>query len=141
MHRGLQVVVWLLAAMILSGCMARAATSGRVVVKDDRASVDVVFSSRDRQIIEEYYHGHSHGKSKKAKKVPPGHAKRDSLPPGLAKRDRLPPGLEGRGLPSELEVRLSPLPAPYVRVRVGADVVLMDRHTRIVFDIFRDIAY
>lgn len=127
----------LAAVVMVSGCVTHAATSGRVVVRDDRGVVDVGFSTQDRRSIEEYYHGSS---GRKAKKMPPGLAKRDSLPPGLAKRDRLPPGLEGRGLPSDLERRLSPVPYPYVRLRVGGDIVLMDKNTRVMVDILHDIA-
>jgi hypothetical protein len=58
-----------------------------------------------------------------------------NLPPGLAKRDRLPPGLQGDALPYELERKLSRLPSSYVRVRIGQDIVLMDRNTRVVFDV------
>ncbi len=73
--------------------------------------------------------------------MPPGLAKRGgNLPPGLAKRDTLPPGLEGRALPADLEAQLTPLPNTYVRMRIGADLVLLDRNTRIVFDIIYDIA-
>ena len=72
---------------------------------------------------------------KKGKRVPPGLAKKNKLPPGLAKRDRLPPGLQGRYLPDDLERRLRRLPDKYVRVKVGTDIVLMDRNTRVVFDI------
>ena len=126
-------VVLLLAAG-LAGCITLPeSTSGRVVVHDRNAHVDIRFNEQDRRLIDDYYRK---GKKKKHKKVPPGLAKRGGkLPPGLAKRDRLPPGLQGRGLPQALESRLSSLPEGYVRVKVGTDLVLMDRNTRVVFDI------
>lgn len=134
MRKSLVVVLLALGAGALSGCALDAATSGRVVVSDGRNSVDVRFSDRDRAIIEQYY------ARQKPKKAPPGLAKRDSLPPGLGKRDRLPPGLQARGLPGDLASRLSPLPAGYVRLLVGADVVLMNSSTRVMVDIVRGVA-
>jgi hypothetical protein len=125
-----RVLSLLLLALLASGCATHAATSGRVVVRDDRASIEVGFSNRDRALIEEHYRG-----VKPGKKTPPGLARREQLPPGLAKRERLPPGLQGRMLPRELESRLTVLPPAYLRLIVGHDVVLMNRNTRVVLDI------
>jgi len=113
-----------LAALVVTGCAAHAVTSGRVVVRDDQATVELHFSDRDRALIEEHYRG---AKPKKAL-------------PGLAKRDTLPPGLQGRSLPRELESRLAVLPAGYVRVTIGHDIVLMNRDTRVVLDILYGVA-
>lgn len=119
----------------VSGCIAL--REGRVVLADDDTSVSVVFSDRDRDLIHDYYH-------KKKKRMPPGLAKRDRLPPGLEKqvreRGQLPPGLQGRDLPYGLESRLSDIPNGYVRVQVGGDIVLMNKKTRVVVDIIKDIA-
>jgi len=124
-------------ASILGGCAASTSTSGRVVIQDDSAMVDIRFSDRDRALIDSYYRKPAKGK----KGMPPGLAKRGgNLPPGLAKRDTLPPGLSGEPLPHELERDLAPLPGNYVRVRVGGDIVLMDGKTRVVFDILYGIA-
>lgn len=120
-----------LAALMLSGCASYTATSGQVVIKDDDTTIDVRIGDRDRVLIRDYYKTAKHKKD-----LPPGLAKRGgNLPPGLAKRDKLPPGLQGEPLPRELERELSPLPSSYVRVKVGKDIVLMDRKTRVVFDI------
>ncbi|OGI51887.1 MAG: hypothetical protein A3E57_01340 [Candidatus Muproteobacteria bacterium RIFCSPHIGHO2_12_FULL_60_33] len=127
-----------LIAMILSGgCATYASTSGQVVLKNDNASVDVRIGDNDRAAIEHYYK-----KSHKNKKgLPPGLAKRGgNLPPGLAKRDKLPPGLQGEPLPHDLEGKLTRLPASYVRVRIGQDIVLMDRETRVIVDVVYGIA-
>ena len=130
-------VLPLLLVSILSGCASYTSTSGRVVIKDDTGVVDVRISDRDRSLIEHYYK-----KSYKNRKgLPPGLAKRgDNLPPGLAKRDKLPPGLQGEPLPHDLEGKLARLPSSYVRVRIGQDIVLMDRKTRVVFDVVYGIA-
>jgi hypothetical protein len=123
-----------LASLVVAGCATHAATSGRVVVRDDRATVELRFGDRDRALIEEHY------RTAKPKKTPPGLAKRERLPPGLAKRDSLPPGLQGRSLPRELESRLAVLPAAYVRLIIGRDMVLMNRNTRVVLDILYGVA-
>ena len=75
-----------------------------------RGGVHIVFSSRDRDLIRDYYRD-------QYSNLPPGLAKRGgNLPPGLHKhleRDgTLPPGLQKRvqPFPYELESRLSPLP-------------------------------
>ena len=127
----------LLLALTVSGCATHAATSGRIVVQDRNATIDVAFGSQDRRLIHDYYESRRHTRGKKP---PPGLAKKDRLPPGLAKRDTLPPGLQGRGLPGDLEARLVRLPAPYVRVVVGGDIVLMDGRTRVVMDVLHGVA-
>ena len=135
-----KIILALFVAFLLSGCLTTSPSSGRVVVDGRHSSIDIVFSDRDRAFIHDYYKAQrKHKKHKKQKKVPPGLAKKGKLPPGLAKRDRLPPGLQGRGLPHELDRRLTHLPDDYVRVKVGADVVLMDRNTRVIFDIIYGI--
>lgn len=125
-----------LLAMVVSGCATHAITSGRVVLKDENTAIDISIADSDRALIRDYYR-----KSKKKKKgLPPGLAKRGGqLPPGLARRDTLPPGLQGEPLPRNLERRLSPLPPSYVRVRIGRDLVLMDRKTRVVLDVIYGI--
>lgn len=134
MHR---LLLPALAVIALGGCATHAATSGRVVIQDQHATVDVAINHHDRAVIRDYY-----TKLKgKRKTFPPGLAKRDGgLPPGLAKRDKLPPGLQSETLPYELETQLSPLPEAYVRVRVGQDIVLMDRRSRVVFDVVYGVA-
>ena len=137
-YRSLAVTVL---ALCLGGCATHAVTSGRFAVRDTSSSghgstIVVRFSDHDRRLMQDYYRGKGGGKYKKP---PPGLAKRDQLPPGLAKRDTLPPGLQGRNLPADLESRLSPLPAPYVRMIVGGDIVLMDGRTRVVVDVVSDI--
>lgn len=120
----------LLLAAVSAGCATHAMTSGQVVIRDDHAAVELRFSARDRGLIEDYYR-----QAAKSKRTPPGLAKREQLPPGLARGGRLPPGLQGRGLPSDLEPRLTALPAPYARLVIGRDVVLMKRDTRVVLDV------
>ena len=74
------------------------------------------------------------------------------LPPGLAKKDRLPPGLERqlvvRGafpvelqrdvypVPVDLERRLPPPPPDCERVAIGAHIILRNRSTNVIVDVF-----
>ena len=122
----------------MTGCIAiPTVNSGSIEVGNEEMSVHVAFHEKDRQIIKNYYK--HNGKPKKAKKMPPGLAKKQELPPGLQKHiekhGQLPPGLEGRSLPNDLERELSPLPKGYVRLKVGGDIVLMNEKTRVVFDV------
>jgi len=121
--------------LLVAGCATQGATSGRVIIKDDRGTVDIRISDRDRDLIHSYFsQGHGRGRG-----LPPGLAKRQQLPPGLAKRDQLPSGLSGDPLPSDLERQLTPLPAGYARVRLGRDIVLYNTRTRVIFDVVYNI--
>ncbi|MCR4302379.1 MAG: hypothetical protein NUV51_12265 [Sulfuricaulis sp.] len=113
--------------LMVSGCASLTSTSGRAVIKDDTSVVDIRISERDRSVIERYY-GHSLKQGK-------------GLSPGLAKRDKLPPGLRGETLPQDLEEKLSRLPSTHVRLRIGQDIILMDRLTRVIVDVVYGIAH
>ncbi len=135
------VVFAMLGLLLLQGCAGHVDRAG-VVWHGDNTRVAVVFGDDDRRIIHDYYHRyrdrHRHGRG-----LPPGLAKREHLPPGLARQVRrngtLPPGLERRSLPHDLERRLRPLPAGYVRIQVGGDIVLMNERTRVMVDVIKDI--
>lgn len=74
--------------------------------------------------------------------LPPGLAKRDHLPPGLERQlivnGTLPPGLRGRTqpCPRELEVMLPPPPPNYVHVVIGGNLVLYNRASFEIADVF-----
>lgn len=113
--------------------------SGVVRVQGGDASLTLYFSDADKRNIMDFYQGRKSG----SKKIPPGLAKRKNLPPGLQKQiernGRLPPGLQGRGLPGDLDRRLEPLPAGYIRLVVEKDIVLMNKKTGIVLDVLIDV--
>ena len=97
------------------------------------------FGPHDREVIQTYYAGHKSG-------LPPGLAKRGgNLPPGLEKqlqrKGTLPPGLQKKiePCPPELERQLPPLPADYRRVVIDARIVVINRHTNVIVDIFKDV--
>lgn len=153
----MRTVLWgLLLVVLVPGGMAWAQKlplpplppSPTEVVRRTEAVADAVrhilFTEEDRRQIERYYRdADSGGKRSKDKKAPPGLAKRDRLPPGLEKQlqrnGTLPPGLQGRGLPGDLERRLSPLPAGYIRQRVENDIVLIEQATRVIRDVIHDV--
>lgn len=121
--------------VFLTGC-ATYPDYGDVEIRGEDVWFKVSFGEKDSRLIRNYY------KSNR-KRLPPGLAKKDKLPPGLekqlARKDKLPPGLQHRLLPLELEQRLSPLPRGYIRLKVGGDVILIDKFTRVVVDIIYDV--
>jgi hypothetical protein len=100
---------------------------------DDRDE-DSYYRGHDERIRSWYSGNEGH--------LPPGLAKKDRLPPGLEKqlvrRGTLPPGLQKKmyPCPEELERRLPPPPPDCANVVIGGHIVLLNRRTNIVVDIF-----
>jgi len=140
--KNITLYLFIVLALSTSGCQTinriLHIDSGSLEISRDDLYLEVGFSDHDRRMIREYY-----GHKGKKKKMPPGLAKRDTLPPGLQKRldsgHPLPPGLQGRDLPYDLEEDLTELPRGYVRLRVGGDIIIMNRKTDVVIDIIHDI--
>lgn len=134
---------WLSFLLIaMSPLLAACATHAQVELETKHVSAKVHFGDHDLEIIKAHYlRNHHHGKGKN-KSTPPGLAKKGAYPPGIRKQLQrgkgLPPGLDREPLPADLEQHLAPLPKGYVRVRVGADLVIMGVDTGIVVDIVRD---
>ena len=125
-----------------------------------QGDVRISFGDNDQRAIRDYYEkqsagpdreeprggkGKGHGKGKK--KLPPGLAKQGKLPPGIRKQIErgaiLSPDVEkeAQPLPRELEARLAPLPSSdQVRVTIGADILILDKQTKKVVDVMRDVA-
>lgn len=100
----------------------------------------VVFTSRDRGIIRDYYRN-------RGSHPPPRLAKRGSdFPPGLQKQLKrngtLPPGLQQQvePLPGDLEGRLPLLLTFYRRGIIGQDVLIIDIRSRRIIDIVHAVA-
>jgi len=95
------------------------------------------YSEHDRDYMRSWYHDHERDGH-----LPPGLAKRDQLPPGLEKqlrvRGTLPPGLQKKMMPVpvEFEQRLPPPPEGCAHVLIGGHIVLVNRSTNVVLDIF-----
>lgn len=74
--------------------------------------------------------------------LPPGLAKRDRLPPGLERqlvvRGTLPPGLrrEMHPCPPEVVSYLPPPPPGYMHTIISGNIVLVNRKTFFVLDVF-----
>ena len=100
---------------------------------DDRRGYG--FGAHDRDVIRGWYGANY-------RNLPPGLAKKDRLPPGLERqlvvRGTLPPGLEKRiyPVPVQLEQELPPPPPDCDRVVIGGHIVIRNRNTNIVVDIF-----
>src|SRR5712671_811102 len=93
------------------------------------------YSDRDRDELRGWYReNYAH--------LPPGLAGRDRLPPGLERqlvvRGTLPPGLRKKMLrcPEDMERRLPPPPPDCEHVVIGGNVVLVNRRTFLVVDLF-----
>jgi len=106
---------------------------------EDSERPAIVFTSRDRNVIGDYFRN-------RYSNLPPGLAKRGgNLPPGLQKQlDRngtLPPGLQKRlePFPDDLERQLPPLPAIYRRATIGRDVIILDTRTQRIIDVIHDL--
>jgi Ni/Co efflux regulator RcnB len=93
------------------------------------------YSQRDRDWMHAWYRDHRGD-------LPPGLAKRDELPPGLARqlrvRGTLPPGLEKKihPVPEAFVSHLPPPPPDCEHVLIGGNIVLLNRKTHLVLDIF-----
>jgi len=130
-------------SVLMAGCVTTPAgsptiDSGAVVVESEDLRAAVIFGYGDRSRIRHYY------KSKhKAKKLPPGLAKKHKSHPGLRKHiekyGNLPSDIKGSRIPVDLERTLRHLPEDYVRIRVGGDLLLMNKKTRYVFDVVFDV--
>lgn len=92
------------------------------------------YKDRDHDIHDWYRAHYSH--------LPPGLAKRDRLPPGLERQlvvnGTLPPGLRAKmePCPHELEVMLPPPDPGYRHVFIGGNLVLVNRVSFQVADVF-----
>ena len=102
---------------------------------DDNNQDAQFYRDRDREALRGWYGEHQDN-------LPPGLAKKDRLPPGLEKqlvrRGTLPPGLQKRlqPCPEELERRLPPPPPDCAHVVIGGHLVLLNRRTNIIVDVF-----
>ena len=153
MNRGMRMIAGVMTILLMGG-----PAWAQVSMKGD---VHISFGDDEQRAIKDYYGreiiekaqekaekgGKGHGKGKKKKGLPPGLAKQNKLPPGIQKQlERgavLPADLERemQPLPRDLEIKLKPLPSPeQVRVTIGTDIVILDKTTRKVLDVMRDVA-
>ena len=148
-------------SLALSATMAVAQGNGHGHDKHDRDDNDNHWRDQDRDQGHGNGHGHGKGHAYGHEKyrdhdrdihdwyrahdshLPPGLAKRDRLPPGLERQlivnGTLPPGLRGKmhPCPRELEAMLPPPPPNFVHVVVGGNLVMYNRATFQIGDVFR----
>jgi hypothetical protein len=102
--------------------------------KHDRDDDRGHYRDHDRD-LHDWYRAHYNN-------LPPGLAKRDRLPPGLERqlvvRGTLPPGLrrEMHPCPPEVVSYLPPPPPGYMHTVIGGHIVLVNRQTFFVLDVF-----
>jgi hypothetical protein len=131
---------WMLAfaagAVLLTGPYVKAQGKGHGKGHNKHSQDDDdYYGDHDRDEMRGWYDGHENN-------LPPGLAKKDRLPPGLEKqlvrRGTLPPGLQKKvqPVPVDLERRLPPPPPECANVLVGGHIVLLNRRTNVVVDIF-----
>lgn len=121
----------LVSACLLSGCIAEALTSGHIAFSDERAGNPPAIGTRERALIREYCARRDFARNLSAEE--------SRMASQLRRYDRLPSRLVFRGLPQQLESRLPPLPQPYARVLVGTDVFVVNRRTRVIADLARGV--
>jgi hypothetical protein len=142
-----------LLTLALSSTIAAAQGNGHGHGKHDRDDNDRAYDDHDHghghgrghghdryadhdRVIRDWYRGHYDH-------LPPGLAKRDHLPPGLERQlvvnGTLPPGLQKKmqRCPRELEAMLPPPPPNYVHVVIGGNLVMYNRATLQIGDVFR----
>ena len=101
---------------------------------DNHGRQDYAYRDHDRE-MRNWYHDHENH-------LPPGLAKRDRLPPGLERqlvvRGTLPPGLRKQiqPCPPELVRVLPPPPPDCAHVVIGGNLVLVNRRSWLVVDVF-----
>lgn len=95
---------------------------------DQQAEAKAAFSADDIAAIRDFYkQGNSYGKTIGRVMKP-------------QRGETYPFGYTWRPLPGELDARLSPLPAGFVRVLIGTDVTILDVRTRVVADMLENPA-
>jgi Ni/Co efflux regulator RcnB len=128
---------WVLVASLALAGVAQADKHGKHDRDDDDDRGRRYYSDRDRDYLRGWYHEHDHDDH-----LPPGLAKRDQLPPGLERRLRVrgtvPPDLREHmaPCPEEMERHLPPPPLGCAHVLIGGHVVLVNRSSYVVLDIF-----
>ena len=144
------------AAVSLALSASMAVAQGHGHDKHARDDHDRGHDRDERHGHEAREHGHGHGRGHYKdrdrdihgwyrahyRQLPPGLAKRDRLPPGLERQlivnGTLPPGLRSRmqPCPQELEVMLPPPDPGYRHVFIGGNLVLVNRVSFQVADVF-----
>lgn len=90
----------------------------------------ILFSGEDRQTIDHFFRRQGTQSARNGAKP-----RREPL----LIRERVPQGLPTRPLPYALDHQLPALPPGYARLILGRDVLLVERRTRTIVDIMREV--
>jgi hypothetical protein len=90
----------------------------------------ILFTGEDRQTIDHFFRRHSAQRADQGTKT-----RREPL----LIRERVPQGVPTRPLPRALDDQLPPLPSGYARVILGRDVLLVERRSKTILDIMREV--
>lgn len=107
-------------AIALLGC----ASSGQEMAADQSG---MRFSEAERKIIMGYYPHPVRAQDNPKARVNVG--------------DKLMSGERPNKLPTALDAKLPTLPAPYARLTLGADVILVNRDTHDILDVIPQVAF
>ncbi len=91
----------------------------------------ILFTGEDRQTIDHFFRRHSGARADREE--PKGRRE------PLLIRERLPQGASTRPLPPALDSQLPPLPSGYARLILGRDVLLVERRSKTILDIMREV--
>ena len=111
-----------LASLLITGCATKPAAKPEVA--------GMLFSEADRKTITKFY-----AQGIDRQRSGPVPAQRIKI------GDLLESGQRPNKLPTELDKLLPYLPAPYTRLTLGADVILVNRDTHAVLDVIPQLAY
>ncbi|HSG06610.1 MAG TPA: hypothetical protein VLB09_09465, partial [Nitrospiria bacterium] len=125
------------ALLILAGCQSTPQVSPAAAeVEAEQDAEGPTFNSEDRRRIRNYF-------VSRARAFPPDRPKEKPLPPEIQKKlvrdGTLPPGLKKESFPNVLVQQLEFLPAGYVRLKVGNNVVLIHQETEVIVDIIYEV--
>ena len=111
-----------LASLLITGCATKPAAKPEIA--------GMLFSEAERKTITRFY---SQGIDRQRSGPVPAQR--------IKAGDLLDSGLRPNKLPTELDKLLPYLPAPYTRLILDADVILVNRDTHIVLDVIPQLAY
>jgi hypothetical protein len=128
--------------MSLSACTAPTHSKTVVGVHSPGVVARIIFSDAERTQIKQYYYTHPSQRHPK----PYGHRPGHPSPYGGYNTHRpyqlhqpLPPHIAYQRLPHTLEHNFARLPADYVRIVIGGDVLIMNVRTRVLYDAIWDV--
>lgn len=119
--------------LTLNGCVVQHRTVVQSPSHHHDRYYDHRFSADDNYYLYHYYHPRYKYKERRYKRTPPGHYKRPYM-----LHQPLPNHIRYQRLPRDMERRLPRIPDDLIRIRIGGDILLIHRKTRVIYDILFD---